>query len=140
MTPSGICVVWSCPECGASGTIDPVNPPEVAISALRETHRLLSPQCSLAAPEAEREYDERRELDDTAPSMAPGYLPDDLCKCGHPAKVHCKDTPYLGPCEDPGCVQPATWGKCHFWERAVVDDGEAKELAATCGGLLEELP
>ena len=67
MTPSGICVVWSCPECGASGTIDPVNPPEVAISALLETHRLLSPQCVLA-------------LD---------------------------------------------------------DDGEAKELAAACGGLLE---
>lgn len=40
---------WTCPKCGASGTIDLANPVDIAIAAMLETHLLLSPECPTIA-------------------------------------------------------------------------------------------
>ena len=57
MTPSGICVKWSCPLCLASGVIDPVNPPETVIDAIDATHRMVSPKCPYSREDEEKEID-----------------------------------------------------------------------------------
>lgn len=43
-------VKWCCPLCGAEGTIDPVNSPDLAVEMMIEIHRLFSPGCPNAQP------------------------------------------------------------------------------------------
>jgi hypothetical protein len=47
----GTHIVWSCPLCGAKGTIDTVNSVELASEMMREAHKLLSPDCQNAKDE-----------------------------------------------------------------------------------------
>lgn len=47
-------IEWSCPECGASGTVDPVNDVDVAIQGIRINHVILSPNCSRARDDVDK--------------------------------------------------------------------------------------
>ena len=38
-------IEWSCPDCGAKGTIDPANDICTAIKGVQRGHAILSPNC-----------------------------------------------------------------------------------------------